>query len=111
MTKYDFTVDLTGWFGGMTDRDVILVPDFECEVEIHIDDADGDLVMYCTGVFVNGCNLDHGSEISKAIAKFVTSKVDAELGFGGDLFERIRDEEGYYFDGNPGDPDACWRQH
>lgn len=111
MTKYDYTVDLTGWFGGMKDRDVILVHDFECEVEVHINYSGEDLEMYCTGVFVDGCDLSHGDPLAKAIANFVTKKVDDDLSFGGDLFERIRDDQGYYFDGHPGDPDACWRQY
>jgi hypothetical protein len=111
MTKYDFTVDVTDDVFGSKDAGVVLFADFECQVEVYINDTGDDLEMYCTGVFVDGSDLSHGGELSKAIAKFVTKKVDDDLSFGGDMFERIRDEEGYYFDGNPGDPDACWRQH
>lgn len=111
MARYDYTTDLSSWFGGMTDRVICLVPDFECQVEVYINDTGDDLEMYCTGVFIDGCDMSHGNDIAKAISSHVIKKVDLDLAYESSLFERIRDEEGYYFDGNPGDPDACWRQH
>lgn len=83
--------------------------DVECEVDVHCEvSPHGELEVYCTGVLIDGADLDFGSKLATEIRKHIMSKADADLENGGKLFDQVKEAEGLVFIGHPNDPDARW---
>lgn len=106
---YTFTTDLTATIFGYVDRTITLAHDVECEVDVHCEVSTGGVLeVYCTGVFIDGSNLNIGDSLARSVRKNIMSKADADLENGGKLFDQVKEAEGLVFIGHPNDPDARW---
>jgi len=86
----------------------IIIPSFECDVEIETTWSGGEPTFHCTDVLVDGRSLRHGSKLSHDLYTTISQLAEAEIDAGGPLWTRLSADTGISFSGHAGSPDAGW---
>lgn len=102
---YPFVCDITDHHLG-----IIVIHDFECEVEVEVSLTGGELEATCTDVMIEGKSMRNGDPITKALFGKIANLADDELAAAGPLWDRVQAAEGVSFHGAAGDPDGHWQQ-
>ncbi|MEQ9634637.1 MAG: hypothetical protein RLW68_00985 [Devosia marina] len=105
---YLFVCDITSSIYGKSDTEIVLLPDFECLIEVSVDPEGLDL-MTVTEVYVEGRSLSAGDDLAKAIRLQVMEKADEALAAGNGPFAEICEAECLSLSGHPNDPDTHWQ--
>jgi hypothetical protein len=107
--QYPYTTDITATVFGTADQTVVMLPDFECTIDVEVDLSTGDPVATTTEVYVEGKPLSAGDDLAKRIRTQVMEKADADLAAGNSLWDEVRASQGISYEGRgAGDPDGRW---